>query len=150
MKQKGQRGIVAVELAFVLPLLLAVLFAVFEFSWFICNYLMLSNAAAVGAHVLASERGYSKPYTDAQNAIFSVVKPLTGTSTIVASIGGVKCSSDSACQTALGTMTTAPAAGTVATVSLAYAFAPILDVNFWNLTSMLPKQMTASMSETVQ
>jgi Flp pilus assembly protein TadG len=72
-KRKDQRGGVAVEFALVLPLLLAILFAVFQFSWYITNYLMLTDAAAVGAHVLASERGYTKPYTDTQTAIFGVM-----------------------------------------------------------------------------
>lgn len=150
MRRKDQRGIAAVELAFVLPLLLAIVFAIFQFSWLISNYLMLADAAAVGANVLASERGYATPYSDAQSAILTVMKPLPGKPTIVATVAGVTCSSDSACSTALGTMTTAPAAGAVANVSLTYAYSSILDTNFWNLTSMMPTQMTASMAEAIQ
>ncbi|HVW50117.1 MAG TPA: TadE/TadG family type IV pilus assembly protein [Trinickia sp.] len=150
MKRKGQRGAVAVEFAFILPLLLAIVFAVFQFSWYISNYLMLTDAAAVGAHVLASERGYTKPYTDTQTAIFGVTKPLSGKPTIVASVGGVTCSSDSACQAALGTMTAGPATGAVANVSLTYAFSPILNTGLWDLTSMMPTQIKASMAEAIQ
>lgn len=150
MSRRDQRGIVAVEFAFILPLLLAILFAVFQFSWFICNYLMLADAASVGAHVLASERGFTTPYTDTRNAVLGVMKPLPGTPTIVASIGGVACSSDSACQAALGTMTVGPSAGTVANVSVTYSFNPIVDVALWNLTRMMPSQIKASMAETVQ
>lgn len=150
MSRKVQHGIVALEFAFVLPLLLTLLFAVFQFSWLICNYLMLADAASIGAHVLASERGYAKPYSDTRDAVLSALKPLRGAPTIVASIGGITCDSDTTCQAALGSMTSTPAPGAAAHVTLTYAFSAISNANLWNLTALMPSQLNADMAEFIQ
>jgi Flp pilus assembly protein TadG len=68
MKRKNQRGVAAVEFALVLPILLALLFGTAQFGWLMNNYIVLTNAASLGAHLLASERGYAAPYTDTQRA----------------------------------------------------------------------------------
>ena len=59
MKRERQSGAAVVEFALVLPVLFLVLFGAVQFGWLMNNYLMLTNAASVGAHLLASERGYS-------------------------------------------------------------------------------------------
>ena len=150
MKRTRQRGAAAVELAFVLPLLLALIFGIVQFGWLINNYLVLTNAASLGAHQLAAERGYSTPYSDASAAIHSQTGALNGTLTISMSVGGASCTSDSACASALGSSTQAPAAGTQAQVQLGYTFAPLFGGSLYNLKSIMPASLSATMSEVVQ
>jgi Flp pilus assembly protein TadG len=150
MKRKDQRGAAAVELALVLPLLLALIFGTVQFGWLINNYLVLTNAASLGAHQLASERGYASPYTDTQSAILAQTGGLNGALTISMSVGGTSCSSNSTCATALGTSTQAPAAGTQASVQLGYVFSPLFGGALYSLRAIMPNGLSARMSEVVQ
>jgi Flp pilus assembly protein TadG len=150
MKSKRQRGAAAVELALVLPLLLAVIFGTVQFGWLINNYLVLTSAASLGAHQLALERGYASPYTDTQSAILAQTVALKGALTISMSVGGTSCSSNTTCATALGTSTQAPAAGTQASVQLGYAFSPLFTGALFNLKAIMPTGLSARMSELVQ
>ncbi|MFM0209118.1 TadE/TadG family type IV pilus assembly protein [Paraburkholderia sediminicola] len=150
MKRKNQRGATAVEFALVLPILLALLFGTVQFGWLMNNYLALTNAASLGAHLLASERGYATPYTDTQRAILASTPALTSALTISMSVGGTSCTSDSTCASALGTSTQAPTAGTEASVSLGYPFSPLFTGALYSLKSIMPSSLTATMSELVQ
>jgi Flp pilus assembly protein TadG len=150
MKRNRQRGAAAVELALVLPLLLAMIYGIVQFGWLINNYLVLTNAASLGAHQLAAERGYTSPYTDTTAAIHSQTGALSGTLTISVSVGGTSCTSDSACAAALGSSTQAPSAGTQAKVQIAYAFAPLFGGSLDNLKRIMPTSLSATMSEVVQ
>lgn len=150
VKRTRQRGAAAVELALVLPLLLALIFGIVQFGWLINNYLVLTNAASLGAHQLAAERGYASPYSDATAAIHSQTGALNGTLTISMSVGGTSCTSDSACASALGSSTSAPAAGTQAKVQLGYTFAPLFGGTLDNLKGIMPRSLSATMSEVVQ
>jgi len=150
MKLKNQRGATAVEFALVLPILLALLFGTVQFGWLMNNYLALTNAASLAAHLLASERGYATPYSDTQAAILAATPSLKNAITISMSVGGTSCTSDSTCATALGTSTQAPAAGTEASVSLGYSFTPLFSGTLYNLKSIMPTSLSATMSELVQ
>ncbi|NML32518.1 TadE/TadG family type IV pilus assembly protein [Paraburkholderia antibiotica] len=150
MKRKSQRGAATVELALVLPLLLALIFGIVQFGWLINNYLVLTNAASLGAHQLAAERGYAAPYSDTTAAIRSQTGALNGTLTISVSVGGTSCTSDSTCAAALGTTTQAPSAGTQAKVQLGYTFVPVFGGSLDNLKSIMPTSLSATMSELVQ
>jgi Flp pilus assembly protein TadG len=150
MKRKNQRGVAAVEFALVLPILLALLFGTAQFGWLMNNYMVLTNAASLGAHLLASERGYATPYTDTQQAILASTAALKSALTITMSVGGTSCSSDSTCATALGTSTQAPTAGTEARVSLGYSFTPLFNGALYSLKSIMPSSLSANMSELVQ
>lgn len=150
MKRKNQRGGAAVEFALVLPILLACLFGTVQFGWLMNNYVMLTNAASLGAHQLASERGYATPYTDTQQAILASTAALKSALTITMSVGGTTCTSDSTCASALGTSTQAPTAGTEASVSLGYSFAPLFTGALYGLKSIMPSSLSAQMSELVQ
>ncbi|WP_084169823.1 TadE/TadG family type IV pilus assembly protein [Paraburkholderia ferrariae] len=163
------RGAAAVEMAFVLPLLVLVVLGIVYFGWLFNNYVVMVQSAAAGAHTLATERGFSTPCSDAQTAIQQVGTqagtgtPLSGAlstsvlcgkaSGLIAAIftvGGTTCTSDSACVTALGSSTVTPAAGTMATVTLTYRFgAPFTDTSYGN-SSFLARTLTVSMSELVQ
>jgi Flp pilus assembly protein TadG len=150
MKQKNQRGVAALEFALVLPILLALLFGTVQFGWLVNNYVTLTNAASLGARLLASERGYATPYTDTQQAILNSTASLKSALTITMTVGGSTCSSDSTCASALGTSTVAPAAGTEAKISIGYAFSPLFAGTLFNLKSIMPTSLSANMSEIVQ
>jgi Flp pilus assembly protein TadG len=149
--RQRQRGATAVEFAIVAPLLFMMLFGVVQFGWLFNNYVILTNAASVGAHVLATERGYSTPYSDTKSAILGTTSSLIGSPTITMSVGGTACSSDSACASALGSSTQPPAAGTQATVSLSYAFTSLAGGGvYYGLSYLLPSSLGAKMSDYVQ
>ncbi|MGF6726260.1 Flp pilus assembly protein TadG [Paraburkholderia sp. GAS41] len=150
MKRERQSGAALVEFALVLPVLFLVLFGAVQFGWLINNYLMLTNAASVGTHLLASERGYSSPYSDTQAAVLAATSTLKNTLAITVKVGGTTCTSDSACATALGTQTQPPATGTQASVSLSYTFTPPYKGALYSLKSMMPSSLSATMSELVQ
>lgn len=52
-QKKGQKGQSIVEMAFMLPILLLVLFGIMEFGWLIFAYSMISQAARNGAEIAA-------------------------------------------------------------------------------------------------
>jgi Flp pilus assembly protein TadG len=150
MKRERQHGGVSVEMALVTPVLLLMLFGIVQFGWLFNNYAIVTNAATIGAHQLASERGYSTPYTDTKNAVLTETSTLGATPTITMSVGGTTCSTDTACASALGTSTQAPAAGTQATVSLSFAFTPLFNGTLYGLAAMMPSTLNSSMSDYVQ
>ena len=150
MKRERQRGATVVEFALVLPVLFLVLFGAVQFSWLMNNYLMLTDAASVGAHLLASERGYTTPYRDTDAAVLAATSTLKNTLSITIKVGGATCTSDSACASALGTQTQPPATGTQASVSLSYAFSAPYKGALYSLKSMMPSSLSATMTEIVQ
>jgi Flp pilus assembly protein TadG len=150
MKRERQSGAAVVEFALVLPVLFLVLFGAVQFGWLMNNYLLLTQAAAVGARLLASERGYTTPYSDTTAAVHAATATLKNTLAITVQIGGTTCTSDSTCASALGTETQPPATGTQASVSLSYAFTPPYKGALYNLKSMMPSSLSATMSELVQ
>jgi Flp pilus assembly protein TadG len=145
-----QRGAAVVEFALVLPVVLLVLFGAVQFGWLMNNYLLLTNAASVGAHLLASERGYATPYSDTETAVLAATATLKNTVAITIAVGGTTCTSNTACASALGTQTQPPTAGTQASVSLSYAFAGPFKGALYSLKSMMPTSLSATMSELVQ
>lgn len=147
---KIQQGAEGVEFALVLPVLLLLIFGIVQFGWLFNNYLTLATAANAGARVLAAERGYTTPYSDAKSAIQASSPLLKNTMTITMKVGGTTCNSDTTCATALGTSTQPPAAGTQASVALGYTFTPLFQGSVYGLKSMMPSSLTATMSENVQ
>ena len=150
MKRERQSGAAVVEFALVLPVLFLVLFGAVQLSWLMNNYLMLTDAASVGAHLLASERGYTTPYSDTEAAVLAATSTLKNTLSITIKVGGATCTSDSACASALGTQTQPPATGTQASVSLSYAFSAPYKGALYSLKSMMPSSLSATMTEIVQ
>ena len=99
-------GVAAVELAFLLPVLLLTLIGGLAFSMGLATYVVVSNAANVGAVQLmltTSMLGASMPYTYTINAINAAVAPVLTIAdlTVTLTVNGKSCNSDSACQTAL-------------------------------------------------
>lgn len=150
MRKKMQRGVVTVEFSFLLPVLLLILLGIAQFSWLVSNFIIVTHAASVGAHQLASERGYSNPYSDTVASITNALGPIHAGINISASVNGVSCTSDSTCQSALGTMANAPAAGSTVTVTLGRAFNPLYSGPWGGLASIMPKNITSTMTEVIQ
>lgn len=156
MNTKHETGAALVEFTLVLPLLLMLLFGIIQFGWLFYNYAVLTSAASTGARLLATQRGYATPYSDTKTAVLSaagVIAPLASlnkTLTINLSVNGTSCQSDAACATALGTASQAPAAGTQASISLSYLFAPVLGSSLGSLALIVPSSLNATMSELVQ
>ena len=95
-------GVAAVEFALVVPMLLLTVVGGLIFSIAFSNYLMVTNAADVGAMQLVASRGGTTPFTDTVSSIKAAAPTLTPASlTITLRINGVTCTSDSTCQTAL-------------------------------------------------
>ncbi|CAJ0822720.1 MULTISPECIES: TadE/TadG family type IV pilus assembly protein [Ralstonia] len=156
MKAIRQRGAAAVEFALVALIFFGLLLGTVQFGWLLYNYVVLATAASTGARVLATQRGYSAPYTNTKSAILAAATSLGAQSTIASrmtitmSVGGASCQNDALCTTALGTGTQAPAPGTQASVAISYAFAPIVGGSLAGKASLLPTALQASMSELVQ
>jgi Flp pilus assembly protein TadG len=95
-------GTVAVEFAFIGPVLLLAMVGMFVFGIALNNWVILTNAAEAGALQLAISRGDSTPYTDTTNEVYNAAPSLTKASiTITLSVNGTACTSDATCQTAL-------------------------------------------------
>ena len=152
MRLKRQKGATIVECAIVLPLFLMIIFAVMQFGLLMNNYVMLNNAAVVGARLLAKERGYTTPYTDTQNQILASLPTMKQTMSIKISVGGTLCSSNSTCAGLLGNSSSQPPPNTQAKVSLNYNFMPSVmpstPDSVYGFT--LPSQLNSSASEFVE
>ena len=106
----GEKGIAAIEFALIAPVFLFLLMGMVQFGLAVGNYVMLTNAAGVGAMKFAISRSDTTPYTDSVNAIKSAAPSLTPANlTITFSVNGTACSTDTACTTAL--TTAAPSGG---------------------------------------
>lgn len=147
---KRQKGAALVELALVLPVLLAMMFGIAQFAWWLNSYIVLQSAAAIGARTLATERGFGKPWTDTVNAINGVASSLSALPAITLTVGGTKCTGDSDCASYLGTSSQAPAAGTRAAVSLAYTYRPLFTGGLDGLATLLPTSQIVTTSALVQ
>jgi Flp pilus assembly protein TadG len=157
MKPKLEQGAAVVEFALGLPVLLFMMFAIVQAGWWMSNYVVLNNAASAGARLLATERGFSSPYTDTAGVVSSATASLSGVQTVtiavVSSSGTTTCtgnSADTACATALGTISQPPPAGTMASVSISYQFAAPFGGTLFSLGSIMPSTMSANASVVVQ
>lgn len=66
---KEEQGQTMVEFALVLPLLLVIVFAIFQFGVLYNNYVTLTDATRVGARKAAVSRHSATPAADAENAL---------------------------------------------------------------------------------
>lgn len=155
--RRPQRGTAVVEFSLGLPVLLFMMFSIVQAGWWMSNYVVLNNAVSAGARLLASERGFSTPYTDTAGAVSSATGSLSGTQTVTIAVVGsgatTTCSgktADTTCATALGTLSQPPAAGTLASVSISYQFAAPFGGSLFGLGSIMPSTMSANASVAVQ
>ena len=111
LRAGSERGQSLVEFAVSLPLLLVVLTGIFTFGFAFNNYLMLTDAVAVGGRQLAISRGQTTdPCATAANVVYGVAPFLTKSSlgfTFVlngATYTGATCSSSSTTTGAAGNL----------------------------------------------
>lgn len=145
----GEKGVAAIEFALIAPVMFLWLLGMVQFGLTVGNYVMLTNAASVGAMQFAISRSDTTPYTDTVSAIKTAAPALTPASlTITLSVNGTACATDSACSTAL--TAAAPSSGgslQPAAVTVAYPCGSQLTwYNFWTSTC----QLTSTMTEGVQ
>jgi Flp pilus assembly protein TadG len=151
-----QRGGATMEFALGLPLLLFMMFGVVQVGAWMGNYVVLTRAASAAARLLASERGFSTPYTDTFSTVTSMTAELPGTPTVIVEVvnsSTTTCAGTSAnttCASALGTISQPPAAGTMANVSISYKFVPPFGGSLYGLASIMPSTLSASASVVVQ
>jgi Flp pilus assembly protein TadG len=77
--RKTESGAEVIEMAIVLPLLMATLFGIVEFGFLFQRYVFLTNAAAEGARV-ASLPGYNQADVQARVAAYAAASNITGVS----------------------------------------------------------------------
>ena len=75
--RQSETGAELIEMALVLPLLLALLFGIVEFGFLFQRYVFLTNAAAEGARV-ASLPGYSQADVQARVAEYAAASNISG------------------------------------------------------------------------
>ena len=143
------KGVAAIEFALIAPALFLLLLGTVQFGLLLSNYVMLTNAANVGAMQFAISRSDTTPYTDTVAAIKAAAPNLTAANlTITLTVNGTACSSDSACQTAL--TNAAPSSGgslQPASVTVAYPCGSQWTwYSFWSTSC----QLSSSMTEGVQ
>ena len=120
-------GVAAVEFALVAPLLLTIALAAITFALALNNYIVVTNASAVGATNLILSRGAATPYTDTVASVRQAAQSLvSGSLTIALSVDGAACSDDTTCATALSS-----AGGKPANVAVSYPCRlVVLNINF--------------------
>jgi Flp pilus assembly protein TadG len=150
---RDQTGAALVEFTIVFPVLIFLILGLAQFGLIFYNYIMVTNAAATGARVLALSRTDANAYTDTLSAINSASTNLSGL-TITMSVNGAACSTNTGCQgdlvSASGTVPPQPAS---VTVSYPCSGNSIMPAYLLNLTSVCPVNPTTgqpSISSTMQ
>jgi Flp pilus assembly protein TadG len=97
-----RKATVAIEFAFIAPVLLLMVLGAGVFGIAIDNYIQLTGAASIGARQLAISRGAATPYTDTVAQLIGAAPNLIPASlTITLKVNGTACATDAACNTAL-------------------------------------------------
>jgi Flp pilus assembly protein TadG len=133
LRRKVARGVVAIEMALVTPVLMVLALGVAQFGWLLVNYIVAANAASVGAQYFAGQRGTTTPYSSTALQVAAVVGSVSTNVQVVRSVNGTACSSDADCMSAMSS-----AQGDPATVEVSYSFSPLYSGNFMGLGSMMP------------
>jgi Flp pilus assembly protein TadG len=156
MKQQAermQRGAVAVEFALIAPLLLLLVFGIFQFGWLFNNYLMLTQATSAGSRLFSTQRGYDNPCTAAYSAVISAASTLTASSiTMSCSVNGAAacsscasgtCSTDTSCKSLLTSN-----AGNPSSITVNYAMSNLVESTFSALK--IPSVLTIVATDRIQ
>lgn len=122
-------GAAAVEFALLAPALIVIGIGSVVFGLVLNNYVVVTNAAAVGAKTLVLGRGSNSPYSSTIAAIQAAAPGLTaGNLTVQTTVNGSTCSSDSDCKAALTNAAAMPASVSVSypctLIVLSHDYAP--------------------------
>jgi Flp pilus assembly protein TadG len=111
---KERKATVAIEFAFIAPVLLLMVVGAAVFGIAVNNYITLTGAASVGARQLSISRGDSTPYTDTVAQVEGAAPNLTPANlTITLTVNGTVCATDAACAALLAPAATAVVPATV-------------------------------------
>jgi Flp pilus assembly protein TadG len=148
---KRQKGVAAVEMAIILPVVLLIFLGLAQFGWLLMNTVAVTNAASAGARFFASQRGSATPYTSTQTQVQAAGSLLTSSDlTISTSVNGVACSDDTNCAAELASASS-PSVNIPATVNISYSgFQSFFKGSYLGLNSMMPSTLTSSVTERVQ
>ena len=138
-----RKGVAALEMALVLPVLCLVMLGILYTGILFNNFIELSNAVRVASRVLAESRGGTTPYTGATGvAVTSApnLKTLTA-SNFTLTVNGKSCGSDGACTTALST-----AQGLTSSVAATYP----CNMTFYGKTFIPNSTLSAATTERVE
>jgi Flp pilus assembly protein TadG len=145
---KDHTGSALVEFTIVFPVLILLILGLAQFGLIFYNYILVTNAAAVGARQLALSRTDANAYTDTVSAINTASTGLSGL-TITMSVNGATCSTNSACQTDLVTASgTVPPEPASVTVSYSCTGNSIMPAYLINLSGICP--LTSTMQQLVE
>jgi Flp pilus assembly protein TadG len=145
MKAKRQKGSVSVEMAIVAPVLILLALGIAQFAWMLASSMMVASAASAAAQNFALQRGTTTPYSSTQTQMTSSSTLLnTANLTLVTSVGGTTCNSDTTCSSAL-----TGASGDAATVTVSYTFSPLLRGSVFGIAAM-PSTLSTTEVERVQ
>jgi Flp pilus assembly protein TadG len=155
----SERGVVAIEFAFLLPVLLILLLGAIEFSLLLRNYVILTNAAGAAAMQFSISRSDTTPASDTWTAITNAAPSLTPTTNLqmtlsvgspaTACVSGANSLSaakaaDSTCSTAL-TGAAPTSGGTLQPSSVTASFPCGSEwtwIKFWSSTCRLTTTVT--------
>jgi Flp pilus assembly protein TadG len=101
----GESGAALVEFAFVAPVLLLIMVGTAQFGIALNQYIMLTNATAVGAQLFSESAGITTPYSNTVAAVIQAASPtqrLTSsniTAQVCTAVSSGSCSTWSSCST---------------------------------------------------
>ena len=122
---EDRRGVAALELGILLPVLLMVLVGIVQAGVLYNNFIELNNAVRVASRVFAASRGSATPLSSATSNANASAPNLTSISWTF-SVAGTSCGTDAACGSAL----TAAAGGTAGVAATYPCDLTILGVNY--------------------
>jgi Flp pilus assembly protein TadG len=149
VRARDDEGQTLIEFAFVMPLLLTLVFGVIVFGIALNNYLVLTNATSISAQLLSISRGQTTdPCNTAVQAFYPAAPNLTQSSLTFSlvlngsSYSGTSCSSSSTTTGAAGNLV----AGQTAQLTVTYP----CNLKFFGFKPASGCTLTAQVSEVVQ
>jgi len=129
-----------VEFALILPLILYILVGILQVGWLLSDYMILTNATAVGARYFAGQAGSTTANANTVSQVKAAASGLTLSSlTITTSVNGTACTDNSTptCGTALINNK-----GSTANVAVSYTFTPIIISSLYAMPATLTHAIT--------
>ncbi len=107
---RDSRGSMVVEFALLVPILLGMLFGITEFGVAMYNKIEITDASRIAARELSIGRSNANVWTDTKARFVAASPGVPAASvTLVLKVNGVTCTSNTSCQTLLGTSIGSPA-----------------------------------------
>jgi Flp pilus assembly protein TadG len=152
---KNQKGVAAVELALIAPLLLLLVFGIVQLGYYWTTYVMVAQAAAAGARYFSAANGSQCPVTCTVSQIKKSAGTLnTANMTFAFTVAGNSSScttgggDTTACETALSNAYSATGQSGNVSVTVNYSFTPLLAGYTFGLAS--PTTMSVTQYASVQ